>query len=142
MAEAAAQVALGERELIEVGDPDLTRDWGNAVDGVECMWLCLQQNEPRDYIFATGKGHTVRDFMDTAFRSFGIRLRCVAFLTVFSSTLHGQLIGKNVGGKDMVVPRLPKWAMLMGKWSCVLIQKHTKQINSGLIVKWVTAQRH
>ena len=74
MAEAAAQIALGKRQDMEVGDLELTRDWGNAEDGVECMWLCLQQETPRDYLLATGVGHTVRQFLEATFKALHIVL--------------------------------------------------------------------
>jgi GDPmannose 4,6-dehydratase len=52
---------------------DAKRDWGvNAKDYVECMWLILQQNEPDDYVIATGETHSVRDFCEVAFKVAGI----------------------------------------------------------------------
>jgi GDPmannose 4,6-dehydratase len=51
---------------------DVSRDWGFAGDYVEAMWLMLQKEEPDDYIIATGKSHSVRDLLQTAFRHVGI----------------------------------------------------------------------
>ena len=54
---------------------DSLRDWGYAKDYVECMWLMLQQDEPDDYVIATGEQHTVRDFTEKAFAANGIEIR-------------------------------------------------------------------
>ena len=54
---------------------DSLRDWGYAKDYVECMWLILQQDEPDDFVIATGVQHTVRDFTEKAFAANGIALR-------------------------------------------------------------------
>ena len=51
------------------------RDWGYAKDYVECMWLILQQDEPEDFVIATGEQHTVREFTELAFAHAGIELR-------------------------------------------------------------------
>lgn len=54
---------------------DSLRDWGYAKDYVECMWLIMQHSEPEDFVIATGKQHTVRDFTEKAFMANGIELR-------------------------------------------------------------------
>ena len=51
------------------------RDWGYAKDYVECMWLIMQQEEPDDYVIATGEYHTVREFTTLAFERAGINLK-------------------------------------------------------------------
>ena len=63
-----AAIALGLQSTIYLGNLDARRDWGHARDYVEGMWLILQQEEPDDYIFATGKSHSVREFVERAFR--------------------------------------------------------------------------
>ena len=58
---AAGRIAEGIQDTLELGNLDSKRDWGYAKDYVECMWLMLQQDEPDDFVIATGKQHTVRD---------------------------------------------------------------------------------
>ncbi len=69
---AAARIACGLQEHLELGNLDSLRDWGYARDYVECMWLILQQEEPEDYVIATGEQHTVREFATLAFRYAGL----------------------------------------------------------------------
>ena len=71
---AAARIACGLQDHLELGNLDSGRDWGYAKDYVECMWLMLQQDEPDDYVVATGEQHTVREFTELAFREVGIEL--------------------------------------------------------------------
>ena len=61
----------GSRTRISLGNLDSARDWGYAGDYVEAMWLMLQQDEPDDYVIATGETHTIREFLDVAFRIAG-----------------------------------------------------------------------
>lgn len=58
-------------EVIELGNLDSVRDWGHAQDYVEAMWLMLQQDEPGEFIVATGEAHTVREFVEYAFKAYG-----------------------------------------------------------------------
>jgi len=67
-----AKIYLGLEDHITLGNLDAKRDWGYAPDYVKAMWLMLQQDEPGDYVIATGKTHTVRDFLDVAFSHIGI----------------------------------------------------------------------
>ena len=64
---AGAKIKLGIEKEIRLGNLDAMRDWGHARDYVEAMWLMLQQDEPEDYVIATGKSHSVREFLETAF---------------------------------------------------------------------------
>ena len=64
----------GEQELL-LGDLDAERDWGYAGDYVEAMWLMLQQDEPGDYVIASGELHTVRDLAERAFAHVGLDWR-------------------------------------------------------------------
>ncbi len=64
---AAARIRLGLQEKLFLGNLDAKRDWGYAPDYVEAMWLMLQRDEPEDYVIATGKAHSVREFLDEAF---------------------------------------------------------------------------
>lgn len=72
---AAGRIAVGLQDHLELGNLDSLRDWGYAKDYVECMWLILQQDEPDDYVIATGVQHTVREFTTLAFKYVGIDLR-------------------------------------------------------------------
>ncbi len=71
---AAGRIAVGTQDHLELGNLDSLRDWGYAKDYVECMWLILQQDEPDDYVIATGVQHTVREFTTLAFANNGIEL--------------------------------------------------------------------
>ena len=72
---AAGRIAEGLQDHLELGNMDSLRDWGYAKDYVECMWLILQQEQPDDFVIATGEQHTVRDFTEKAFAENGITLR-------------------------------------------------------------------
>jgi GDPmannose 4,6-dehydratase len=67
-----ARIKLGLQDEITMGNIDSSRDWGFAGDYVEAMWMMLQQDEPDDYVIATGETHTVREFLDHAFKLAGI----------------------------------------------------------------------
>ena len=71
---AAARISQGLQECLYLGNLDSKRDWGYAKDYVECMWLILQQDEPDDYVIATGVQHTVREFATLAFKHVGIEV--------------------------------------------------------------------
>ena len=72
---AAARIAQGLQDKLLLGNLSSKRDWGYARDYVECMWLMLQQEQPDDYVIATGVQHTVREFAALAFQFTGIQLR-------------------------------------------------------------------
>ncbi len=67
-----ARISLGLQEALTLGNLDAERDWGYAGDFVEAMWLMLQQDDPDDYVVATGETHSIREFLDLAFREVGI----------------------------------------------------------------------
>lgn len=71
---AAARIACGLQDHLELGNLSSLRDWGYAKDYVECMWLMMQQDEPGDYVIATGVQRSVRDFCEWSFRHCGIEL--------------------------------------------------------------------
>jgi len=71
---AAARIKLGLQKKLYLGNLNAKRDWGHARDFVEAMWLMLQQKEPDDYVIATGEQHSVREFVDAAFKEIGIGL--------------------------------------------------------------------
>ena len=68
------KILRGESEHITVGNIDAVRDWGHAKDYVEAMWLILQAEKPDDFVIATGETHTVREFIELAFRVKGITI--------------------------------------------------------------------
>lgn len=71
---AVAKIALGLQEKLFLGNLSAQRDWGHAKDYVEAMWLILQQQQPEDYVIATGVTTTVRDFVRMAFAEVGIEI--------------------------------------------------------------------
>ena len=69
-----AAIELGLQNRVYLGNLDAERDWGHARDYVEGMWMILQQNEPDDYVLATGEKHSVREFVERAFGHIGRRI--------------------------------------------------------------------
>lgn len=67
-----AAILAGKQDKIYLGNLEAKRDWGYAPEYVEAMWLMLQQDEPDDYVIATGETHTIREFLEEAFRIVGI----------------------------------------------------------------------
>ncbi|TVQ18767.1 MAG: GDP-mannose 4,6-dehydratase [Leptolyngbya sp. DLM2.Bin15] len=65
---AIARIVAGQQSKLYLGNLDAKRDWGYAKDYVQAMWLMLQQDQPDDYVVATGETHSVRDFLNLAFR--------------------------------------------------------------------------
>jgi len=72
---AAARIVLGLQECLYIGTLDSKRDWGHAKDFIRAQWLILQQNEPDNYVIATGKQHSVREFCEKTFDKLGIKLK-------------------------------------------------------------------
>lgn len=70
---AVARIKLGLQDELRMGNLDARRDWGFAGDYVKVMWLMLQQEEPDDYVVATGETHAVREFLELAFAHVGIK---------------------------------------------------------------------
>ncbi|XP_001650108.2 GDP-mannose 4,6 dehydratase [Aedes aegypti] len=66
-----AKISLNQMDCLELGNLDSKRDWGNAQDYVEAMWMMLQQPQPQDYVIATGECHSVREFVEHSFRHIG-----------------------------------------------------------------------
>ena len=67
-----AKIHLGLQDKIMLGNLDTKRDWGYAPDYVEAMWMMLQQDKPSDYVIATGKVHTLGDFIQASFKEIGV----------------------------------------------------------------------
>ncbi|MFG2029919.1 GDP-mannose 4,6-dehydratase [Streptomyces sp. NPDC048825] len=75
IATAAARIKAGLQDSVYLGNLDARRDWGFAAEYVEAMWLMLQQDEPDDYVIATGISHSVRDFAEQCFSHVGLDWR-------------------------------------------------------------------
>jgi len=71
---AVARIKLGLQDTLYLGNLDSKRDWGFALDYVQAMWLMLQQDRAEDFIIATGKAHSVREFVERAFQEIGIKI--------------------------------------------------------------------
>ncbi|WP_436373786.1 GDP-mannose 4,6-dehydratase [Cytobacillus sp. BC1816] len=74
---AASRIAQGKQKTLVLGNLESLRDWGYAKDYVECMWLILQHDKPEDFVIATGEMHSVREFVELAFKHVGIELEWV-----------------------------------------------------------------
>ena len=72
ISDGVAKIHLGLADNIALGNLEAKRDWGYAPDYVESMWRMLQHDKPGDYVIATGESHSIRDFLDAAFRVIGI----------------------------------------------------------------------
>ncbi len=111
---AAARIVLGLQDKLYLGNLDARRDWGHARDYVRMMWMILQAEEPEDWVIATGKTTSVRDFVRMAFAYCGIELAFrgtgteeVGFVasideTVFRNRTQSGLDPKQLSGKDVV----------------------------------------
>lgn len=72
ISQAVARIKHGKQEYLELGNMDAQRDWGYAGDYVEGMWRMLQQDEPGDFVLATGEAHSIREFCEIAFKQVGL----------------------------------------------------------------------
>ena len=72
---AIAQILLNKKKTLFIGNLNARRDWGHAKDYVEMQWLMMQQKSPEDYVIATGKQHSVREFIEKSFRYLGIEIK-------------------------------------------------------------------
>jgi GDPmannose 4,6-dehydratase len=72
ISDGVSRIKLGLRDELRLGNLDAERDWGFAGDYVEAMWLMLQQDEPKDYVVASGEAHSVREFAELAFEHAGL----------------------------------------------------------------------
>jgi GDPmannose 4,6-dehydratase len=71
---AVARIKLGLQEKLYLGNLEARRDWGHAADYVRAMWLMLQQEEPEDFVIATGETRSVREFVECAFAEIGVEI--------------------------------------------------------------------
>ncbi|UBM57656.1 GDP-mannose 4,6-dehydratase [Marinilongibacter aquaticus] len=118
---AVAQIALGEESCLYLGNMDAKRDWGHAKDYIEAMWLILQQDEPEDFVIATGKTTTVRDFVRLAFAEIGVELEFkgkedkeVAVVISSSNPEYALEVGQQVVAVDPKYYRPTEVELLIG----------------------------
>lgn len=109
---AAARIYLGMQDVLELGNLDAVRDWGCAEDYVGVMWLMLQQEEPDDYVIATGFPHTVRNFATAAFQVLGMDLEWEG--TDFNEIAREQRTGKTVVRVNPEFYRTPRKDSIIG----------------------------
>lgn len=74
IARSVARIKLGLQSEVRLGNLNAKRDWGYAPEYVEAMWLMLQQDEPDDYVVATGESHSIREFVEAAFKEIDIKI--------------------------------------------------------------------
>jgi GDPmannose 4,6-dehydratase len=118
---AVAQIALGKLDTTYLGNLDAQRDWGHAKDYVEAMWLMMQQPTPEDYVIATGKTTSVRDFIKMAFDEVGIEIEFkgegtneIGAVTACRNSSFEVPIGKKVVGVNPVYFRPTEVDKLVG----------------------------
>ena len=118
---ATARIALGLQEKIYLGNLDAKRDWGHAKDYVRMMWMILQAEEPEDWVIATGKTTTVREFVRLAFKEVGIELEFTgtgvnekASVVICNNPLFQLEIGKEVLSIDPAYFRPTEVDLLIG----------------------------
>jgi len=118
---ATARIALGLQEKIYLGNLNAKRDWGHAKDYVRMMWMILQAEKPEDWVIATGKTTTVRDFVKRAFKEVGIELEFKgvgvnekAFVIACNNEEFKVEIGKEVLSVDPAYFRPTEVDLLIG----------------------------
>lgn len=118
---AVSKMALGLQDNLFLGNLDAKRDWGHAKDYVEAMWLILQQEEPEDYVIATGVATTVRDFVKMSFSEVGIEIEFKGagvqekgYVVACSNPAHQMEIGKEVVAVDAAYFRPTEVDLLIG----------------------------
>ncbi len=108
---ALTRVAVGLQKCLYLGNLDARRDWGHARDYVEMQWLMLQQDQPRDYVIATGEQRSVRDFINAAAENMGFHLRwegAAAEEIGVLSQLDTEVLENRLNGFSIDQDMLPK----------------------------------
>lgn len=116
-----AEIALGQKQILYLGNLNAKRDWGHARDYVEAMWRMMQQDKPEDYVIATGISNTVRDFVIKSFAHCGIELRFEgsqenekAFVVKCKNPSYKLPVGQNVVSVDKRYHRPTEVDLLIG----------------------------
>lgn len=104
IARAAAEIVAGRRKKFSLGNLDARRDWGFAGDFVRGIWMILQQEHPDDYVLATGKTHSIREFLDVAFSHVGLRWE--EYVEMDPGLVRGIDVGQLVGNPSRARERL------------------------------------
>lgn len=105
-----ARCAYGLQQCVYLGNLDARRDWGHARDYVEAQWLMLQQEQPRDYVIATGTQHTVRDFVREAAAALQLEMEfCGTGVEEYARVLRCGLEGSTLQPGDMLVRIHPRY---------------------------------
>ena len=104
---AVSRIALGLQDKFYIGNLDAKRDWGHARDYIKMMWMILQHDKPEDWVIATGRSTSIRDFIKMAFSHIGVELEFkgsgvdeIAVITSSSNKKYKLEIGKEVLGVD------------------------------------------
>jgi len=105
VSQAVARIVTGKQEKLVMGNLDAQRDWGFAGDYIKAMWLMLQQDVADDYVIATGKTHSVRDLVATAFAAGGIN-NCEDYVSSSPDLLRPADIASLVGDPTKAKERL------------------------------------
>jgi GDPmannose 4,6-dehydratase len=118
---AVARIAHGLQDKVYLGNLNAQRDWGHAKDYVEAMWLILQQEEPEDYVIATGSTTEVREFVRLAFAEIGVDIAFkgekeneVGYVKASHNPLYALPIGKEVVAVDPKYYRPTEVELLLG----------------------------
>ncbi|WP_442589214.1 GDP-mannose 4,6-dehydratase [Pedobacter sp. AW31-3R] len=115
-----AKIALGLQEKLYLGNLDARRDWGHAKDYVEAMWLILQQDQPEDFVIATGITTTVRDFISMAFLEVGITL---------------EFTGEGIAEKGLVIScSNPDYQLATGKEVVAVDERYFRPTEVELLI--------
>lgn len=101
---AAAGIKLGLESKLHLGNTSATRDWGDAREFVHGMWLALQYSTPEDYVFATGRAHSVQDIVNWAFAAVGLEVEnhVVKDERLFRPAEPGELVGNPAKAKSLL----------------------------------------
>ena len=110
---AVARIHRGMQECLFMGNIDARRDWGYAPDFVRMMWKMLQQEEPGDYVVATGETHSVREFIEKSFAHVGRRIECERLRRGGDRRRHGPPAEPSCGSIRAISVRR-KWDHLIG----------------------------
>ena len=99
-----AKIKLGQASELRLGNLDASRDWGHAKDFVRAMWMMVQQEKPQDFVIATGKTHSVRDFVSKAFSHVGLDYNkyVVVDPMFFRPTEPVQLVGDSTSAREVL----------------------------------------
>ena len=118
---AVSRIALGLQDKFYIGNLDAKRDWGHARDYVKMMWMILQHDKPEDWVIATGRSTSIRDFIKMAFSHIGVELEFkgsgvdeIAIIASSSNKKYKLEIGKEVLGVDAKYFRPTEVDLLIG----------------------------